>query len=60
MDEKRFEFYRQQYALLMRAVCTAIFALDGSEPERARKVLADAWDSSVETSFQTLVVEPGQ
>lgn len=57
MDTVRFDFYRQEYALLMRAITRAVDALDKQEPERARKLLADAWDTSVITSYKTFVLE---
>ncbi len=60
MDEKHLDFYRQQYALLMRAILTAIDALDGQEPERARKNLTDAWDNAVAVSHQVFISEAGR
>lgn len=56
VDQKQ-EFYRQQYALLMRAAYTAIQELDAQQPERARKTLAAAWDTAVEKGFQQLTSE---
>ena len=57
MHNMNADFYRQQYQLLMRAVCRAINELDQNAPELARNTLATAWDNAVETGFQRLLSE---
>ena len=60
MDETRSTFYNQQFDALMRAIYTAVSALDDQDSERARKVLADVWDSSVLLSHQFFLSDAGQ
>ncbi|MDO4314472.1 MAG: hypothetical protein Q4C45_01760 [Oscillospiraceae bacterium] len=60
MDTVRSDFYRQEFSSLMRAVCTAIDALDRQEPEHARELLANAWDDAVVSSYKTFISETGR
>jgi len=60
MDAAQFNFYQQEFSALMRAVCGAIDALDRQEPERARAILANAWDDAVALSYQTFIAEADQ
>lgn len=57
MEVTRSDFYQQEFSALMRAVCGAIDALDRQEPERARTILANAWDDAVALSYQTFIAE---
>ncbi|MGN0964881.1 MAG: hypothetical protein ACI4O6_05930 [Dysosmobacter sp.] len=57
MMDTRFDFYRRQYGLLMRAILTAVEQLDHQKPQQARKTLAAAWDNAVMTSYQTFIAE---
>lgn len=60
MVDQTFNFYYQQYRFLMRAIITAIDALDNQQPEQARTTLSSAWDASVQTSYQAFVLETGR